>query len=275
MYALLDFMENFNRWRRKRLVPGLRMAHHQRKCISNVQDRAHGQVKSVIVYSIKNVFIAVMGVTGSGKISFISLCTKQPTSKDEYGLVIRKIPFALHSRLSDMKADPKGVEISSFMWNNHICVHMIYVPGFKDTNRSEGEVFLDIAGWMTIAYEKKMYLSGIIYLYRITDNCLRGVSWQDLKFFEEFCGSKCFSEVTLVSTMWDKLDSASTGVAREDVLTANEGFWGSMVKHGSRVERHSNSRDSAMSIVDSIVEHQRTVVLEIQDVDSEQATSSR
>jgi hypothetical protein len=143
---------------------------------------------------------------------------------------------------------------------------MIELPGLDSTHYSDGEIFLDIAGWMAIAYEKKLYLSGIVYLHPITDRCMRGSSFLSIRMFKELVGSKnSFSQVTIVSTMWDKLDLASIGVAREDELTATEDFWGSIVKRGSRVARHSNSRDSAMSIVDSIVERQRTIVLGIQD----------
>jgi ABC-type lipoprotein export system ATPase subunit len=67
------------------------MANHRSKDISDVQNSAHCQL---IVYSIENVFIAVMGVTGSGKTSFISLCTKQP-APIRHGLENCKIPFAL------------------------------------------------------------------------------------------------------------------------------------------------------------------------------------
>jgi hypothetical protein len=150
------------------------------------------------------------------------------------------------------------------MWNNHIRVHMIDVPGFDHTERSDGEIFRYIAGWMTMAYEKNTNLSGIIYLHRITDHRMTGSSMRNLSMFKELCGSKCFSEVTLVLTCLDRVDPA-IGVAREHELTTSEQFWGSMVKQGSRVARYSHSRDSAMSIVDSVVERQRMVVLDVQD----------
>jgi hypothetical protein len=157
------------------------------------------------------------------------------------------------------------------MWNNHIRVQMIDVQGFDDLHRTDCEIFLDMAGWMAIAYEKKMYLSGIIYLHRITDGRIKNhYIWNpvrlNLHMFKELCGSKSFSEMTLVSTMWDSVGvGRAEKVTREHNLTANEQFWEPMVKQGSRVARHSNSRDSAMSIIDSIVKRQRTIVLEIQD----------
>jgi len=141
---------------------------------------------------------------------------------------------------------------------------MIDVPGFDQTDRLDSEIFRDIAGWMTMAYEKNTNLSGIIYLQRITDRRMKGSSLRNLGMFKELCGSKCFSEVTLVLTWWDRVDPA-IGVATEHELTSTEPFWGSMVKQGSRVVRYSHSRDLAMSIVDSVVERQRMIVLEVQD----------
>lgn len=141
---------------------------------------------------------------------------------------------------------------------------MIDVPGFDDTHRTDGDVFRDIPGWLVMAYEKNINLSGIIYLQRMTHRRLSRVLVHDLDMFKELCSCKAFSEVTLVSTWWDSGHPA-IDVAREHDFVSNERIWGSMVKQGSRVARHSHSRHSAMRIVDSIVERQRTMVLEIQD----------
>jgi hypothetical protein len=66
--------------------------------------------------------------------------------------------------------------------------------------------------------------------------------------------------------MWDSVEvDQAEKVTCEHNLTANEQFWEPMVKQGSRIARHSSSRDSAMSIIDSIIKRQRTIVLEIQD----------
>jgi hypothetical protein len=137
--------------------------------------------------------------------------------------------------------------------------------GFDSTYRSDVDVFGDIAGWLAIAYEKKTRLSSIIYLHGIKDR--RIIPALNFDIFRELCGSNCFSEVTLASTMWDEVDDVDLArtVRREHELTSDERFWGSMVKQESRVARHSHSRDSAMSIVDSIFERQRIIVLEVQD----------
>lgn len=156
------------------------------------------------------------------------------------------------------------VEDFSFMWNNHIRVHLIDTPGFDDTKRKDTDVLRDIAGWMAVTYTKKIKLSGIIYLHRITDPRMGGTQMRNLTMFKELCGSKCFPAVILVTTFWGAVDPA-IGADRELQLRSNDEFWGYMAKKGSQIVRHSGGRESAMNIVESIVKRQRTIVLDIQD----------
>jgi hypothetical protein len=156
------------------------------------------------------------------------------------------------------------VEDFSFMWSNHVRVHLIDTPGFDDTKRKDTDVLRDIAGWMAVTYKKKIKLSGIIYLHRITDPRMGGTQMRNLTMFKELCGSKCFPAVTLVTTFWGAVDPA-VGADRELQLRSKDEFWGYMAKKGSRIVRHSGSRESAMKIVDSIVKRQTTIVLDIQN----------
>lgn len=157
------------------------------------------------------------------------------------------------------------VEDFSFMWNDRICVHLIDTPGFDDTKRKDTDVLRDIAGWMAVTYKKKIKLSGIIYLHRITDPRMGGTQMRNLTMFKELCGPKCFPAVTLVTTFWGAVVDPAIAADRELQLRTKDEFWGYMTKKGSRIVRHSGSRESAMNIVDSIVKRQKTIVLDIQD----------
>ena len=68
--------------------------------------------------------------------------------------------------------------------------------------------------------------------------------------FEELTGSKSAENVTLATTMWDKLSEFDDGDEREKGL--KEEYWNAMIDHGAAVERFLNTSNSAWSLVDNM-----------------------
>ncbi|KAL7940286.1 hypothetical protein V8C42DRAFT_356358 [Trichoderma barbatum] len=196
---------------------------------------------------IKHVYIAVMGVTGAGKSSLISLCT----GKDV------KIGH-------DLKSCTADVEDVEFMLNDRVCVHLIDTPGFDDTNRSDAQVLQDIAYWLSESFKQGTKLSGMIYLHRITDVRMAGSARRNLLMFQKLCGKKIYSSVVLATSMWGLIDEA-TGAQRERELTETEEFWGYMHKNGSHIFRLAQTRESCLIIIRHILSFDSTIVLELQD----------
>ncbi|KAK0507983.1 hypothetical protein JMJ35_009872 [Cladonia borealis] len=93
-----------------------------------------------------------MGMTGSGKSSFIATCC--PDAAGEIG-------HELESRTTK-------VQMWTFTHQGHQ-VHLVDTPGFDDTNRTDTDVLKDLAYWLGLAYDKKkIRLGGLIYLHPIT-----------------------------------------------------------------------------------------------------------
>jgi hypothetical protein len=100
-------------------------------------------------------------------------------------------------------------------------------------------------------------------LHPISDNRMRGTARLNLEMFQELCGIDSLRNVVLASTMWD-LVPQQVGEEREAELASKPEFWGNMLAHGSRIERHNRSRESALAIIRSLIDNQ-PIVLEIQD----------
>ncbi|KAL6831285.1 ankyrin repeat-containing domain protein [Trichoderma sp. SZMC 28015] len=197
---------------------------------------------------IKHVYIAVMGVTGAGKSSLISLCTGKNV----------KIGHNLESCTSD-------VEDVEFMLNDHVCVHLIDTPGFDDTSRSDVEVLQNIAVWLTDSLKlEDIKLSGIIYLHRIIDVRMAGSALRNLSMFKKLCGEGAYSSVVLATSMWSQVDEA-TGAQREQELIETKKFWGHMYEKGSRIFRLDQTRESCLEIIKYIISLGSTTLLELQD----------
>ncbi|PTB58148.1 hypothetical protein M431DRAFT_78458, partial [Trichoderma harzianum CBS 226.95] len=196
---------------------------------------------------IEHVYIAVMGVTGAGKSSLISLCTGKNV----------KIGHNLQSCTAD-------VEDVEFMFNDHVCVHLIDTPGFDDTSRSDVEVLQNIAVWLSDSFEHGTKLSGIIYLHRIIDVRMAGSALRNLSMFKKLCGENAYSSVVLATSMWNQVNEVE-GAQRERELIETPKFWGHMHKKGSRVFRLDRTRESCLEIIKYILSLGSTTLLELQD----------
>ncbi|KAF2496981.1 P-loop containing nucleoside triphosphate hydrolase protein, partial [Lophium mytilinum] len=193
-----------------------------------------------------DMFIAVMGVTGAGKSSFISLCSGQQV---EIG--------------HDLQACTSAVAVYKCQYSNSRTIYLIDTPGFDDTNRSDTEVLREIASWLIESYTDKVYLNGIIYLHRISDIRMHGSAKKNLLMFKKLCGPKALKNVILATTMWDRV-TPEEGARREAQLKNTPEFWGWMLNNGSRICRHTPNRDAAMTLLEQFVQGESRVTLALQ-----------
>ncbi|KAK7902298.1 hypothetical protein LTR67_001943 [Exophiala xenobiotica] len=203
-----------------------------------------------LAFSKNDIIIAVMGVTGAGKSTFISLLSDQEI----------KIGHGLQSCTSE-------VGVYHFMLHG-VRVWLIDTPGFDDTNRSDAEVLKDVAYWLAAAYTKETRLAGIIYLHRITDVRMTGGANRNLRMFRQLCGLNNLNSVILATTFWTDENGntvpEAVGQVRINELQQTEEFWGGMIAKGSRVEKHDGSANSARRIVSNLVDRRIQAVLDIQ-----------
>ncbi|UKZ61156.1 uncharacterized protein TrAtP1_002426 [Trichoderma atroviride] len=191
-----------------------------------------------------DVVIAVMGVTGAGKSTFISLFAKDA-----------QVGHGLQSCTAN-------VSIHAATVNGQKC-YLVDTPGFDDTNRPDSEILREVANWLNISHEAKIKLAGIIYLHRISDNRLGGAAMKNLRMFKRLCGRDSLACVVLATTMWNKADLL-VDEQREKELLNRPDFWADMVKQGSQVFRHDNGRESATTIMKYIFGKRHRVTLDIQ-----------
>ncbi|KAL4911156.1 P-loop containing nucleoside triphosphate hydrolase protein [Aspergillus multicolor] len=193
-----------------------------------------------------DVFIAIMGVTGAGKSSFISCCSGGEV-KVGHGL----------------EACTAEVGVYAYDVSPERTVYLIDTPGFDDTTRSDSEVLKEIAGWLVSSYKGKILLSGIIYLHRISDVRMQGSAKKNLLMFRKLCGEEALKKVILVTTMWDKVPETEA-TQREQELVRTSEFWGWMLAKGSCCRRHKNTVESAKAIVDQLAGHPTAIATNLQ-----------
>lgn len=215
--------------------------------------------------SNNNIVIAVFGLTGSGKSTFISKLTGKDVEIG-HGLQSCEQIFPIHPQFgSELTCHGTGTsEIEEVHCKiGQYNVTLVDTPGFDDTNCTDTEILTLIASWMKDAYDDKTKLTGIIYLHRISDNKMSGSSYKNLKMFRSLCGTKNLSHVILATTMWDKVGAEEGGAREAELLSENE-WWGQMKSNGSMVRRYDDTAEGAMTMVNELL-RMPPVVLTIQD----------
>ena len=129
-----------------------------------------------------DIFIAVVGATGSGKSS----------SSSDMKVAIGR---GLDSETSHATPCKSNVYSDRNLW-------LLDTPGFDDMQRSDTDVFTEISAWIATTYSSGIRLSGILYLHDISTPRLTGVT-ERLRLLEDLCGLDSQANITLVTTFWD------------------------------------------------------------------------
>ena len=168
-----------------------------------------------------------------------------------------------HSKLISPHLGTGKVEIYPSTLPDGTKLFLVDTPGFDDTYKSDTEILMEVANWLSGAYEKNIGLTGIIYLHRILDVRLGGAAMRNLRMFKKLCGEKSLASVVLATTRWSNVTSEE-GAQREQELCTNDRMWKRMIDNKSKVFRHDRDEVSALEIIQYLVKRGDSVTLDIQ-----------
>ncbi|KAF8557842.1 hypothetical protein OG21DRAFT_1406255 [Imleria badia] len=188
-----------------------------------------------MLYSLIILAIRVMGLTGSGKSSFINKAA---------GKTVVEV-------VEDLRSQTRAVQSVRCLHPDG-CRNIVLVdtPGFDDTNLSDVQILRIIAHWLKDTYRNNVKLTGLLYLHRISDVRFAGTPLRNLAVFKDLCGDGNLKNIVLVTTMWDEVKDQAVGSQREDELLSD--FWKDMIRQGSRSYRFEGTRDSAWEIINRL-----------------------
>lgn len=149
-----------------------------------------------------------------------------------------------------------NIGVYPFRHHSGRTVYLVDTLGFDDSFRTDTQVLKELAMFLGALYTKNIKLAGIIYFHRITDNKMGHHSLKNLAMFQKLCGKSTLASVALVTTMWDKIKDAVAmqhAERAEQELIQNPKYWGDMLEEGSQIFRHDNGLNSALKIVDYII----------------------
>ena len=103
-------------------------------------------------------------------------------------------------------------------------------------------------------------LNGIIYMHRISDPRVGGVSRKNLRVFHSLCGEGGLKNVRIVTTYWGSV-SEQEGNRREADL--KNGAFKALVDAGAQMRRHTNNVASARQVMSELIPLQ-AVTMQVQ-----------
>lgn len=105
-------------------------------------------------------------------------------------------------------------------------------------------------------------LGGAIYLHEITLSRMAWGPGDHIAFAKLLCGDSGLSNVLLATTKWGQVAPAK-GEARERELSSK--YWQEMVRNGSGMARFNLTQESALEIIDSLLQKAPISILSLQD----------
>ncbi|KAG8830370.1 hypothetical protein FRC17_004959 [Serendipita sp. 399] len=178
--------------------------------------------------------VAVMGLTGSGKTSFIA---KACNEGEEY----------INPTLTSQKPNIRTFVTNHPRTNKRIV--FVDTPGFDDTASSDTETLTQISNWLYDAHNANAHLSAILYLHPIHANRVARSARVNLEVFAALCGKSAMPNVILVTTMWD-LVPQEVGEIRVEELKRR--FWSDMLECGGTTKPFRGTFESAWEILNDL-----------------------
>jgi hypothetical protein len=133
-------------------------------------------------------------------------------------------------------------------------VTLIDTPGFDDSFTSDADILKVIAEYMGEIYSQGQLLNGLIFLQPINGNKAGGNERKRTRLFKKVLGENAYCRVIIGTTMWGNLLNDAKGVQQQEDRIKNMAIWGDMVKHGACVVRHEDTVESAMNIVEMVMD---------------------
>jgi GTPase SAR1 family protein len=211
-----------------------------------------------------DIVIAVMGMTGAGKSSFIRRITRDQSIR---------VGDTLHSgkhnhffKESAPKCYPgltgstETEEVTSYRYSyGGKTFRLIDTPGFDDSRFADDIIVEKILEWLRNSLAQGTTLNGIIYIHPIIKPRIGGTASSNIRMFKQLCGKDFYRNVVLATTFWEGIDP-SEGAKREKELCENDEFWGILKRRGSRVVRLGLDDSKDQRLLLEIAEQEKCIL---------------
>lgn len=203
---------------------------------------------------LPTVQLLVMGLTGSGKSTFIQKATGDPSIETGAGLGSSqsslRYPFW---HVVMLTFDIVTKEVSSYpVVLKGREVFLIDSPGFDDDMYSADDVLQEVANFINNIHSLGWVIGGIIYIHDITRERMGGEGKMNIRVLESLTGKNNWNHITLVTNKWGDSRRPEAEAQREKELRETAEFWGDMnnAAQPALICRFDNTESGARKIIE-------------------------
>ncbi|KAF9032348.1 P-loop containing nucleoside triphosphate hydrolase protein [Panaeolus papilionaceus] len=186
--------------------------------------------------------ILLMGLTGVGKSSFIEAFLDTSSTLDISG-----------DDLEGVTQEIVAYRLVNIVDKYNEPIHLIDTPGFADRKISEMRIVKLVQEWLKA--HDLLGVTGILYFDRISDIRIAGSKRRGLEMFKDIAGADAAKAIVIATTMWDCLwKESSIERANSRYQQMQDTIWKDFVEGGSRITKFENTRESALDVLDLILD---------------------
>ncbi|KAF8601787.1 hypothetical protein BDV93DRAFT_495419 [Ceratobasidium sp. AG-I] len=191
--------------------------------------------------------IAIFGATGTGKTTFVNNASGGDLQVGD-----------------DLDACTKQIASSPVFHVDGHSVVLFDTPGFDDTELPDTEILAHISGFLATSYKEGYKLTGIIYLHRITDNRMGGVSRRTFNLLRELCGKDSLTNVLIVTNMWS--DPPTKGEQRREAqLEEDPKYFKPALDEGAQLTQQLHNTEESTHNIIRLLLKKSPIVMRLQE----------
>lgn len=195
----------------------------------------------------KDVWIAALGRSGSGKTSLINqiISSRSDGSKaPDY--------FEIGSAGS-MNSCTKRIQVSPpIPLDDNRQLRLIDTVAFDNDDRSDYDILVELSEQLSSLYRKKILLNGVIFLHRISDVRMGGSPKINFDMALKICGEEFFPNIVLMTTKWSKAGPTPVEVKREEDLKTNPRLFHPLLMGGGTYMRYDGTAECVWKAVEQL-----------------------
>ncbi|KIJ29022.1 hypothetical protein M422DRAFT_61876 [Sphaerobolus stellatus SS14] len=175
-----------------------------------------------------------MGMTGTGKSSFIKLLTGNEN-------------ITIGSTI-----DPETSDISSYQSSQDgFDVALVDTPGFDDNrpDMTDSKLLKDVTDFLMKWYDTKT-VNGLIYFHRINDIRFGATATRNIRMFSRLCGPRAMKNVVIITTRWDETNHQVAEKTEKELMNSH---FKELIANGATLLRHYNTIVSAQRVIRTIL----------------------
>lgn len=193
-----------------------------------------------------DVFIPVLGPTGSGKSTFINNLLGSHCSRPRAEISHGYMSCTLKCEMYILDPPTSRQEVYKTLQDRLIFVD---TPGFDDSRLSDWQVVNEIGKALLSLYRKDIRVAGVVYMLPIFPGRRNRNEEDNVATFQSMYGSNRYFHVALATTRWSLCDEVTGSQREEEILRT---MWGNS-REDAVIKRLHDTPDSAWEVVDAVI----------------------